>query len=291
MKITVLNGSPKGDQSVTMQYMNYIEKKFPGHKFTRFNITSTIKKIERDEKAFDEIIDSVRKSDGVIWAFPLYFLVVHAGYKRFVELISLKGAESAFKGYKGYPASICTSVNEEVVHGIPGRRELASGDILSLDVGVRLRRYHGDAAATFPIGEVSDGAMRLIAAAEGALAAAVASLEPDVPLVEVSRAIQSHAEERGYQVVRRFVGHGIGRRMHEDPQVPNYVAPGTPPGGVRLRAGTVLAIEPMLNEGTGEVEELADGWTVVTADRSLSAHAEHTVAVTEHGAEILTALG
>lgn len=201
------------------------------------------------------------------------------------------GAEPAFKGYKGYPASICTSVNEEVVHGIPGRRELASGDILSLDVGVRLKHYHGDAAATFPIGKVSDGAMRLIVATEGALAAAVERLEPDVPLVEISRAIQSHAEERGYQVVRRFVGHGIGRRLHEDPQVPNYVAPGTPPVGVRLRAGTVLAIEPMLNEGTGEVEELADGWTVVTADRSLSAHAEHTVAVKEHGAEILTALG
>ena len=212
------------------------------------------------------------------------------------EHIRSRGAEPAFKGYRmsgtksAYPASICASLNEEVVHGIPGRRRLKSGDILSIDVGTCLNKYYGDLAATVPVGEVSPQARRLLEATRGALEAAIAAIQPELPLVELSRIIQEYAESRGFAVVREFVGHGIGRRMHEEPEVPNFVSTSRPGHDVRLAPGTVIAIEPMVNEGTGEVRRLDNGWTVVTGDGRLSAHFEHSVAVTAEGPQVLTAL-
>jgi len=209
------------------------------------------------------------------------------------ELIRSRGGIPTFKGYKlasvkmPYPASICASVNEEVVHGIPGGRLLEEGQILSVDVGVTLDGYIGDAARTFGVGEVAPEAQRLIDATRGCLAEAVAQVMPDNPLVEVSRAIQTHAEERGYSVVRDLVGHGVGEKMHEEPQIPNYVSV-SGGSGVVLKPGMVLAIEPMVNLGGCEVRWLEDGWTVVTRDGSLSAHFENTIAVTEEGGRILT---
>jgi methionyl aminopeptidase len=199
------------------------------------------------------------------------------------------GAEPAFKGYHGFPGSICASVNEEVVHGIPGRRRLKDGDILSLDVGTRLNKYYGDTAATFAIGKVNPDAKRLLETTRCALEAAIAAIRPDMPLVELSRVIQDYAESRGFSVVHEYVGHGIGLEMHEDPQVPNFTGPDSPSGDVRLAPGTVIAIEPMVNQGTSRVRKLGNGWTVVTEDGKLSAHFEHTVAVTEHGPQVLTA--
>ncbi len=213
------------------------------------------------------------------------------------EHIRARGAEPAFKGYRvpgvklPYPASICASINEEVVHGIPGDRALAEGDLLSIDVGARLKKYYGDAAVTIPIGRVAPAAARLLEAGRGALGAAIASIHPGMALKELSRAIQEHAESRGFSVVRKFVGHGIGQKMHEDPQVPNFVGAGSPAADVRLPAGTVIAIEPMLNAGGDGVEVLDNSWTVRTRDRRLSVHFEHTVAVTEAGARVLTVLG
>lgn len=204
--------------------------------------------------------------------------------------IRARGAEPAFKGYHGFPATICTSINEEVVHGIPGKRRLRDGDILSLDVGTRLNKYYGDVAATFPIGRVSADAQRLLETTRGALVAAIAAIRPDMPLVELSRVIQEYAESRGYAVVHEYVGHGIGRQMHEDPQVPNFTGPDSPAKDVRLAPGTVIAIEPMVNQGTGLVRKLDNGWTVVTEDGRLSAHFEHSVAVTEQGPQVLTTL-
>ena len=212
------------------------------------------------------------------------------------EHIRSRGAEPAFKGYQvpgvrfPYPASICASINEEVVHGIPSERRLREGDIISIDVGACFRKYYGDAAVTLPVGRVSPAAQRLLAAAEGALNAAIAVAAPNVPLKEISRTIQNYAESRGFSVVRKFVGHGIGRQMHEDPQVPNFVGPGSPAGEIRLPAGTVIAIEPMVNEGASGVEVLDNGWTVRTRDGRLSAHFEHSVAVTERGPRVLTVL-
>jgi methionyl aminopeptidase len=206
------------------------------------------------------------------------------------------GAEPAFKGYRmagirtPFPASICASINEEVVHGIPGSRKLREGDILSVDVGTKLNRYYGDLAATIPVGQVSPKAGELLAATRGALLAAIAAIRPDMPLADLARVIQTHAESRGFSVVREFVGHGIGRKMHEDPQVPNFVGPDSPAGGIRLSVGTVIAIEPMVNEGSCDVRRTDNGWTVVTCDGKLSAHFEHSVAVTEAGADVLTAL-
>lgn len=204
------------------------------------------------------------------------------------DLILEHDAEPAFFGYKGFPGNICTSVNEEVVHGIPGSRRLKEGDIISVDIGVRYKGYHGDAAQTLPVGRIPEDADRLIRDTEGALHAALRLVAQGVRLSTVSRTIQSYAEARGYGVVREYVGHGIGRDMHEDPQVPNYV------DGVKLdvylKAGMCLAIEPMLNLGTARTRQKKNGWTVVTEDGKLSAHAEHTVAVTETGVEILTRL-
>ncbi len=209
----------------------------------------------------------------------------------FDELLRERGAEPAFKGYRGYPGSICTSVNEEVVHGIPGARRLAEGDLLSLDVGVRLDGYYGDAALTVPVARVGRAARRLLATGKRALEAAIVEMQPGRRLRDVSAAIERTAEREGFSVVRQFVGHGIGRRMHEDPQVPNFVDDGSEfELDLVLRPGLVLALEPMVNAGAWEVEILGDGWTVVTKDRRLSVHFEHTVAVTENGPQVLTCL-
>jgi methionyl aminopeptidase len=196
-----------------------------------------------------------------------------------------RGMRPAFKGYRGYPASICASLNEVVVHGIPSDRALAEGDVLSIDLGAEHEGYYGDAAVTVPVGRISAEAERLLRVTEESLRRGIEQARPGNRLHDISWAIQSCAEEAGYGVVRDYVGHGIGRAMHEDPQVPNFGRPGS---GPRLQAGMVLAIEPMVNAGGAAVELLGDGWTVVTADRRLSAHFEHTVAIREEGPEILT---
>jgi len=195
------------------------------------------------------------------------------------------GARPAFKGYRGFPASICPSINDEVVHGIPGPRTLAEGDIVGMDVGVEKDGYYGDAACTFPVGKVGDEVERLLQVTREALMRGVAQARAGNRVGDISHAIQSHVESHGFTVVRSLVGHGIGRHMHEEPQVPNY---GTPDRGPRLMAGQVLAIEPMVNVGAPEVVTRPDGWTVVTKDGSLSAHFEHTVAVGAEGPEILS---
>jgi methionyl aminopeptidase len=203
------------------------------------------------------------------------------------ELIARRGGIPSFKGYRGFPASLCVSVNEEVVHGIPGPRALEEGDIVSLDLGVIHRGYQGDAAVTLGVGEISPEAKGLVAAAEGALWAAISKARPALHLGDISWAIQEHAESQGYSVVRQYVGHGIGREMHEEPQVPNYGEPGK---GPLLKPGMTLAIETMVNAGGYLTRVLEDGWTVVTDDGKLSAHFEHTVAITEGEPEVLTAL-
>jgi methionyl aminopeptidase len=200
-----------------------------------------------------------------------------------------RGAEPAFLGYHGYPASLCVSVNDEVVHGIPSpSRRLAEGDVVGLDFGAVLAGWYGDAAVTVPVGRVAPATARLVEAGREALARAIAAAIPGATTGDVGAAVQGHVEAQGYSVVRDFVGHGIGRRLHEPPHLPNFGRPGT---GTRLVPGMVLAIEPMLNAGGPEVEQLDDGWTAVTADGSLSVHFEHTVAVTENGPEILTLPG
>lgn len=201
-------------------------------------------------------------------------------------LIASHGAVPSFLGYHGFPASICTSVNEEIVHGIPGPRALHEGDIVSVDVGAILHGYHADAAVTLPVGQISDAAQRLIATAEGAFQAGLAQAVAGHRLGDISAAIQAYAEERGFGLVREYSGHGIGREMHEEPTVPNIGRAGT---GMRLRVGMTLAIEPMLTLGLPDTEVLEDRWTVVTADRSLAAHYEHTVLIGADGPVLLTA--
>jgi methionyl aminopeptidase len=195
------------------------------------------------------------------------------------------GATPAFKGYRGFPATICSSVDSEVVHGIPGPRRLSEGQILSVDVGAVLDGYYGDSAATFPVGRVSEAAERLMDATRRALEAGISRCRPGMRLYDISNAVQRLAESEGFSIVREYVGHGIGREMHEDPQIPNYGPAGR---GPVLRSGMVLAIEPMVNLGDAAVHALDDGWTVVTSDGTLSAHFEHTVAVTSDGPKILT---
>jgi methionyl aminopeptidase len=197
-----------------------------------------------------------------------------------------RGAEPAFKGYHGYPASLCASVNEEVVHGIPSAaRVLRHGDIIGLDFGVVLDGFYGDAAITVAVGEVSDEARGLLQITRAALVAAVGQARADQRVGDLGAAVQRCVEPLGYSVVRDFVGHGIGRRLHEPPQIPNFGTPGT---GPRLRVGMALAIEPMINLGRCEVDTRDDGWTAFTVDGRLSAHFEHTVVITENGPEILT---
>lgn len=205
---------------------------------------------------------------------------------RFASAEALKRkAKCAFRGYHQYPSSLCCSPNNQVVHGLPNKDLLKSGDILSLDFGVVYDGFYGDAAITVPVGDVSDIAKKLISATEESLHAAIEMAVPGNRLGDISSAVQKYVESRGYSVVRDFVGHGIGRSLHEDPQIPNY---GFPDKGVKLKPGMVLAIEPMINEKSHEVKVLNDNWTVVTCDGGLSAHFEHTVAITENGPEILT---
>ena len=202
------------------------------------------------------------------------------------ELLMQLGAISAFKGYQGYPANICTSVNEEVVHGIPGKRRLKEGDIISLDVGAKLNGYFGDVACTFAVGDVSRSARQLLEVSRQALGLGLAQACAGNHLLDISSAIQAHVESCGFSVVRKFVGHGIGSKMHEEPEIPNFGQPGE---GPILKPAMILAIEPMANEGGYEVEVLGDKWTARTKDGKLSAHFEHTVCITEGAPEILTA--
>jgi methionyl aminopeptidase len=201
------------------------------------------------------------------------------------EVIRSAGAVPAFLGYRGFPASICSSINDQVVHGIPGPVRLSEGDILSVDVGAVIDGYYGDAAFTYAVGAVDEGSARLIAATRAALEAGVAKCVAGGRLFDISHAVQQVAELEGFSVVRDYVGHGIGRSMHEEPQVPNFGPPGK---GPTLKPGMVLAIEPMVNAGGAAVRSLDDGWTVVTADGSRSAHFEHTVVVSTDGPDVLT---
>ena len=202
------------------------------------------------------------------------------------EIILNRGGKPAFKGYKGYPASICTSVNDEVVHGIPSKKViLKEGDIVSVDLGVIYKGYIGDAAITIPVGKISVNTEKLLMVTKEALYKGIEQARPKNRVGDISHAIQSFVEENGYSVVRTFVGHGVGRSLHEDPQIPNFGPPGK---GTKLREGMTLAIEPMVNEGTYEVYILEDGWTAKTKDGKLSAHFEHTVLIKKNGPEILT---
>jgi methionyl aminopeptidase len=196
------------------------------------------------------------------------------------------GAEPAFKGYRGYPSTLCASVNEQVIHGIPNARPLGAGDIISLDMGVKLNGYYGDSAITVPVGQVGDDVKQLLRVTQEALDRGIAQVRLGGRISDIGHAIQKHVEANGFSVVREFVGHGIGAALHEEPQIANYGEPGR---GPRLAEGMTLAIEPMVNMGKPSVKVLADGWTAVTRDGSLSAHFEHTVAVTKDGPLVLTA--
>ena len=201
------------------------------------------------------------------------------------EFIRGQGGVPTFKGYHGFPYSICASVNEQIVHGFPSNYQLKEGDIFSIDCGVTLEGFVGDTATTVPVGEVDEEKRRLIRITEECLERAIQKCRPGNHLGDIGWAVQEHAEANGYSVVRDYVGHGIGRRMHEDPQIPNYGRPGL---GPKIKSGYVFAVEPMVNQGTHFTKVLSDGWTVVTMDGKPSAHAEHTIAITEEGPEVLT---
>ncbi|MBW1975614.1 MAG: type I methionyl aminopeptidase [Deltaproteobacteria bacterium] len=202
------------------------------------------------------------------------------------ELAAKKGVKPAFKGYRGYPFALCTSVNDEIVHGLPSKKKvLREGDIISLDFGVVYDGFYGDAAITVPVGKINERAWRLCKVTETSLYRGIDKARVGNRLSDISHAIQSYVEKHGYSVVREFVGHGIGRHLHESPQIPNYGPPGR---GVKLKAGMVLAIEPMINEGTADIKILPDKWTAVTKDGKLSAHYEHTIAILPEGPEILS---
>ena len=201
------------------------------------------------------------------------------------KMIRDAGALPTFKGYNGFPYSICASVNEQIVHGFPSNYRLKEGDIFSIDVGVTLEGFVGDTAATVPVGKVSEDRLKLIRVTEECLERAIEQCRAGKHLGDIGWAVQEHAEANGYSIVRDYVGHGIGRRMHEDPQIPNYGRPGL---GQKIKSGYVFAVEPMVNLGSHHTKVLADGWTVVTVDGQPSAHAEHTIAITEEGPEVLT---
>jgi methionyl aminopeptidase len=203
------------------------------------------------------------------------------------EIAEKRGAKPAFKGYRGYPYSLCASINEEVVHGMPSARALSEGDIIGLDFGVLYKGFYGDATITLPVGKVSQSALKLMDVTEQSLYAGIAQMKEGNRLGDVSAAVQSTVETAGFSVVRDFVGHGIGRNLHEEPQIPNFGKKGR---GVELKSGMILAIEPMVNQGDYRVHILPDGWTVVTEDGKLSAHFEHSVAITDNGPEILSKL-
>jgi methionyl aminopeptidase len=204
------------------------------------------------------------------------------------KMIRDAGGLPTFKGYHGFPYSICASVNEQVVHGFPSDYKLKDGDIFSIDCGVTLGGFVGDTATTVPVGKVNADRLKLVRVTEECLDLAIEQCRPGKHLGDIGAAVQQHAEALGYSVVREYVGHGIGRRMHEDPQIPNYGKPGQ---GPKIKAGYVFAVEPMINLGTHYTKVLADGWTVVTLDGKPSAHAEHTIAITEDGPEVLTRVG
>lgn len=202
-----------------------------------------------------------------------------------------RGAESSFKGYRGYPATVCVSVNDEIVHGIPGDKVFKEGDIVSLDFGAKFKGFHGDAAVTVPVGKVNPAAQRLIDTTRESLEKGIAAAQAGAKLGDISAAIQEHAKSRGFSLVREYTGHGIGRKMHEDPQIPNSTEPpyGLQPGtGPVLKKGMTLALEPMLNAGDWHTRVAEDQWTVLTADGSLSAHFEHTIAIDDNKPEVLT---
>jgi methionyl aminopeptidase len=203
------------------------------------------------------------------------------------EIVTKHGATPSFLGYRGFPASLCISINEELVHGLPGPRVLEEGDIVSMDFGAIYQGYHGDAAVTVAVGKISQETQRLVETTRGALEAAIAQARKGHYLGDISWAIQSYAESRGFSVVRQYVGHGVGRDMHEDPQIPNYGQPGR---GILLKPGMTFALEPMVNIGSYLTQVLDDNWTVVTEDGELSAHFEHTIAITSGEPEILTRL-
>jgi len=201
------------------------------------------------------------------------------------EFIRSQGAIPGFKGYNGFPATLCVSVNDEVVHGIPGRRELKDGDIVSIDCGTILDGYYGDHARTFAVGDISAERRKLLEVTEKSLYAGIEKAQAGGHLSDIGHAVQSVAEEAGFSVVRSLVGHGVGKNLHEEPQVPNYGRPGR---GLTLKSGLVIAIEPMVNEGSADVFTDQDGWTIITRDRKASAHFEHTIVITDKGPEILT---
>jgi methionyl aminopeptidase len=210
--------------------------------------------------------------------------------KKAEEVAIKRGGKPAFKGYSDYPGSVCFAINSEVVHGIPSKKKiLKEGDIVGIDFGVILDGFYGDSAVTVPVGEISSMADKLLKVTEESLLKGIQEASPDKNLYEVSRAIQSYVEDMGFSIVRSFVGHGIGKSLHEDPQVPNFVPKnGNRNNGIKLKPGMVIAIEPMVNVGKPDIKILEDGWTAVTVDGTLSAHFEHTVAVTENGPVILT---
>lgn len=239
-------------------------------------------------------IDLMRKSGRIVAeALDRLITLVEPGIStleldRYAEdYILRRGAKPAFKGYRGYPYALCASVNEQVVHAFPSARELKEGDIVSLDLGAIVDGYYGDAALTVAVGEVSEEARRLMAVTRESLRRGIEAFRSGSYLSDISHAVQTTVEAQGFSVVRLFVGHGIGRSLHEEPQIPNFGPPGH---GPQLKPGLVLAIEPMVNAGGPDVTILEDRWTAVTCDRSLSAHFEHTVALTEEGPEVLTSL-
>lgn len=246
----------------------------------RLRTRAEIEKIRRSGRIVAEVLRDLRQM--IVPGITTRELDRYAEAK-----IRSKGAYPTFKGYRGFPASICTSINEEIVHGIPSERKLREGDIIGIDCGATLEGYVGDAAMTVIVGDAPDRIKQLVADAEAALYRAINRAWVGNRLHDISYAVQEYAEARGYGIVREYCGHGVGTRMHEDPQVPNYGKPGT---GPKLRPGLVVAIEPMLNLGTDDVVVAGDGWTVLTADRKPSAHFEHTIAVTETGPMILTTL-
>lgn len=237
-------------------------------------------------------IEKIRESNAIV-AEVLHGLrnIVRPGVTtreldEYAESLALKrGAKPAFKGYRGFPSSLCASINHEVVHGIPSKTRLKEGDIISLDFGVLYKGYYGDAAVTLPVGNISGAAAKLIKVTRESLYKGIEKASPGNRLGDLSLAVQNHVERAGFSVVRDFVGHGIGRGLHEDPPVLNYGVKGK---GIELKSGMVLAIEPMVNMGTHKVKVMSDGWTVVAVDGSLSAHFEHTVAITDDGPVILS---
>lgn len=241
-----------------------------------------------------EEIDQIRKASKIVAeVIEELALMVKPGVttkdldRRAEELIRKKGATPAFKGYRGYPASLCTSINEVVVHGIPSKQSLKDGDIVGVDCGAIVNGYYGDSARTFAVGTVDPESKHLMDVTRESLYRGIEKMVVGNRLHDISWAVQSHAEQAGFSVVRDFVGHGVGRSLHEEPQVPNFGTAGT---GMRLSVGLVLAVEPMINAGEPGVRILEDGWTAVTTDQKRSAHFEHTIALTEKGFEILSEL-